>query len=129
MNGLPQVIAEIAEVAGPDAAWTLASARGGQQVFIPATVKSGHWLADLVGIEAAERICSHFSANGRGDTILIPMAAHVRKREVLAKAMAEGAKVDQAAGLAGVHRRTVFRHRRRQALAAAKTSKQSDFFE
>lgn len=129
MNGLPQVIAEIAEAAGPDAAWALVSARGGQQVFIPATVKPGHWLADLVGIEAAEKICSHFSVNGRGDTMLIPMAAHVRKREVLAKALADGAKVDQAAGLAGVHRRTVFRHKRRQAQRAARNPNQGEFFD
>ncbi|MBN9334697.1 helix-turn-helix domain-containing protein [Devosia sp.] len=129
MSGLPQVIAEIAEVAGPDAAWALAAARGGQQVFIPATVKPGHWLADLVGLEAAEKICGHFSANGRGDTILIPMATLARKREAIARALSGGAKIDQAAGMAGVHRRTVFRHKRRRTEAADRPTDQGDFFD
>jgi hypothetical protein len=124
MSALPQVIAEIAEVAGPDAAWALASAKGGQQVFIPASPKDGHWLVQLVGIEAAQQICAHFSANGRGDTILIPMATNARRREALAKALSEGAKVDQAAARAGVHRRTVFRHRKR-----AKSNGQGGLFD
>lgn len=113
MTELPAVIAEIAEVAGMDAAWTLARAKGGQQVFIPAKVKPDHWLAKLVGHEAALRICEHFSANGRGDDILIPMAVASRRHEVLSRALSDGATVDKAAALAGVHRRTVFRHRKR----------------
>lgn len=110
---LPSIIAEIAEVAGMDAAWALARAKGGQQVFIPAKAKPDHWLPRLVGMEAAEAICKHFSTNYRGVDILIPMAVAWRRHEILSKALSDGVPVDKAAALAGVHRRTVFRHRRR----------------
>src|SRR5690606_38645812 len=110
---LPGIVAEIAEVAGIDAAWALVGAKGGQQVFIPAKAKPDHWLTKLVGLEAAQAICKHFSINNRGDDILIPMAVASRRHEILARALSEGVAVDKAASLAGMHRRTVFRHRKR----------------
>lgn len=109
---LPQVIAEIAEVAGPDAAWALARARGGQRVFVPAEAENGHWLVELVGMEAARVICKHFSTNGRGGDVLIPMASAARRRELFDRTLREH-KVDSAAAILGVHRRTVQRHRKR----------------
>lgn len=124
--GLPLVIAEIAEVAGLDAAWALARSKGGQQVFIPARIKADHWLSKLVGFDAAQKICEHYSTNGRGDDILIPMASTARKAQALQRAMASGLKVDQAAAAAGVHRRTVFRHRRRAKDAAPAQRRKSD---
>jgi hypothetical protein len=132
MNELPAVMAEIAEVAGPDAAWTLARAKGGQQVFFPAKARPDHWLAKLVGFDAAKKICEHFSVGGRGDDILIPMASAARRNQALRQALAQGLKVDQAAAAAGVHRRTVLRHRKRakgaKATAAKANKTQGDLF-
>ncbi|HEV7345753.1 MAG TPA: helix-turn-helix domain-containing protein [Devosia sp.] len=133
MNELPAVMAEIAEVAGLDAAWALAQAKGGQQVFIPAKVRPDHWLSKLVGFDAAQKICQHFSVGGRGDDILIPMASTARRNQALQRALAQGLKVNQAAAAAGVHRRTVLRHRKREkgakASAASKRNKaQGDLF-
>lgn len=112
--GLPAVLEEIAEVAGVDAAWTIAHAKGGQQVFIPADAPSEHWLTKLVGRDAAQKICDHFRANGRGDDILIPMASAARRREAWQRALESGGTANQTASVLGVHRRTVFRHRKRQ---------------
>lgn len=93
-----------------DAAWTILAAKGGQQVFIPASVDADHWLAKLVGLDAARKICDRFSAGGRGDDILIPMATASRKAEAYAKAIEANLSVNQTAAAVGVHRRTVFRH-------------------
>lgn len=113
MTELPAVIAEIAEVAGTDAAWALAVERGGREVFIPAKSPDDHWLSKLVGADAADAICKHFSVNGSGVSILIPMARTARTRTQMAKALAEGKSVSETAGRLGVHERTVYRAKRR----------------
>ena len=46
---LPGVLAEIAAVAGEDAALAVAAAHGGTQVYIPPAPARDHWLARLVG--------------------------------------------------------------------------------
>ncbi|CDP54050.1 hypothetical protein [Devosia sp. DBB001] len=110
---LPEIIAEIAGVAGFDAAWTIAVAKGGQQVFIPAIASPDHWLAQLVGLDAATRICAHFSTRSSGDKILIPMASGARRRKAWADALASDKSANEIAATLGVHRRTVFRHKSR----------------
>ena len=113
---LPAVIAEIAEIAGPEAAWALARAKGGTRVFIPAEAKADHWLVELVGIEAARRICAHYrimSGNSRmnGVWLLIPMAAAARSAERWTEALSQGLSIAETALRMGVHERTVSRRR------------------
>lgn len=110
---LPEVVAEIASVAGHEAAWLIVRARGGQQVFIPAHAREDHWLTTLVGMDAARKICDHFKVNHRGSQVIIPMAAASQRSKRWAEALASGTPVDQVAATLGVHRRTVFRHRRK----------------
>jgi DNA-binding CsgD family transcriptional regulator len=110
---LPQVIADIAQVAGEEAAWTLAREKGGRQVYIPGRVDAGHWLAKLVGLDAAQKICIFYRAGGSGTHILIPMASAARSREELAKAIAEGGSSNELAGRFGKHERTIRRHKAR----------------
>lgn len=122
-NDLPGVIAEIADVAGIDVAWTIAQARGGQEVFIPAHAKSDHWLSKLVGFDVAQKICDHYRVNDNGTRLLIPMASAARRARLWETALNANLRVNDTAALVGVHRRTVFRQLRR-----IKKSDQGDLF-
>lgn len=108
---LPEVIADIAEVAGIDAAMAIAHAKGGHEVFIPAHAKpQPHWLAEIVGLDAAVKICDFYRVNDNGTKLVIPMASAARRKEVWFKALQGDTPVNQIASQLGVHRRTVFRH-------------------
>jgi hypothetical protein len=114
-GSLPYVIAEIAEVAGAEAAWELCRAYGGRTVYIPREATEGHWLVELVGLEAATRICRHYRAGNAGVQLLIPMAKHATAKRRLMEALEAGLSATQAASVAGVHERTAFRARRKLA--------------
>jgi hypothetical protein len=109
-HGLPGVLAEIAEAAGADAAWELARAVGGTTVYIPRAVGPEHWLAKLLGLEAANRICRHFQV---GADILIPMGRAGHQKVRLVKALEDGMSAPEAALAAGMHERSAYRARRR----------------
>ncbi|OKP69613.1 helix-turn-helix domain-containing protein [Ensifer adhaerens] len=113
LDGLPAIIAEIIEVAGAPAAWELCRAHGGQSVYIPYAASEDHWLAVLVGIEAATKICVHFRAGNAGVQILIPMARQAKAQQRLVKALEDGMSASKAASVAGVHERTAYRARRK----------------
>lgn len=72
-NPLPQVLADIAMIAGEDAARLVAAAVGGTQVYIPPQPGADHWLAKLVGLDAARRIADHFTAGVGPARIEIPL--------------------------------------------------------
>jgi hypothetical protein len=110
---LPAVLAEIAEVAGPEAAWALARAKGGTTVYIPYSAGEDHWLTELVGTEAAELICAHFRVANTGTRVLIPIAKQGHQRQRLYKALKDGMSAPQAASAAGMHERSAFRARSR----------------
>lgn len=112
-SSLPAVLAEIAEVAGIEAAWALARTQGGVPIYIPAEAEAGHWLTELVGREAAEKICRHFRVGNSGARILIPLARHSEQRVRLIKALEAGMSAPQAAQASGMHVRTAFRTRAR----------------
>jgi hypothetical protein len=113
--GLPAVIADIAEVAGIDAARVIAAEKGGQEVTIPSEPKEDHWLVELVGMAAARKICAHYrettkEGGHRGRRLLIPMA-NVRNHEVMVRAIEAGGTNNRVAALSGKHERTVRRVR------------------
>ncbi|MBV1702605.1 MAG: hypothetical protein KGQ46_12370 [Hyphomicrobiales bacterium] len=112
---LPALLAEIAEVAGLDAALALAEAKGGTRVYFPASAPADHWLPRLVGPEAARLICNHFRATmsgGIGDLVPMgPNATPLRLRAMAQKLTAEGHSADSIARTLKVHQRTVFRMR------------------
>ena len=72
---LPGILREIAELAGEPAAVLIAARVGGQRVYIPAKVSDDHWLVDCVGRAKADLICRHFTVDGRGQRIDVPIAA------------------------------------------------------
>ncbi len=117
---LPELLAEIAEVAGLDAARQLAESHGGVRKRFPAELPKGrHWLTDCVGREAAAKICDHFrqgTASGgfRGVYVLIPRGptgAIASARRLMAKALDEGKSASEAARIAGMTERTAYRAR------------------
>lgn len=70
---LPQVLADIARIAGEEAARRVAGAVGGTRVYIPPAPGADHWLSKLVGQEAAQKIADHFTAGLLGARVDIPL--------------------------------------------------------
>ncbi len=111
---LPGVLAEIATVAGEPAAVLIAARVGGTRVFFPAKVSGDHWLVQCVGREKAEAICAHFTVDGRGTRIDVPLGqagAFPQLRRAIAKRVHELDKAGKSsrdiAGTVGITTRTV----------------------
>lgn len=122
---LPGILAEIAEVAGLNAALKLAAEKGGQTVYIPSHASDDHWLTRTVGPEAAAAICELYRVRNTGGRFLIPIAREASARRALVKALENGASARQAAAASGLHERTAFRARAR---IKAKDPSQGDLF-
>jgi hypothetical protein len=115
---LTGVLVEIADIAGQAAAVQLAASAGGTRVYIPAKADGAHWLVELVGAEAAGKICAHFAADGRGQKVDIPIgpaASYNQLRRVTAQRIHE---LDDGRNSArtiarqvGVTQRTIYKHR------------------
>jgi hypothetical protein len=113
--GVPEILTTIAEEAGDAVALTLWAYAGGTKIYIPrpARLKPDHWLAGLLGWEAAQAVAR---AVGGGD-IDLPLGCHgnrARTGAIIAAALAAGATLAEAARRAGVCQRTVSRHRLRR---------------
>ncbi len=130
MTDLTGVLAEIAEVAGETAALQIAHAKGGlERVYIPTPERlaAGHWLVDLVGADKARAIAQRLG----GGHIEIPMgetARRARKWAVMRQALDAGKSGAEAARMAGVHQRTVRRHRNGHSGAGADDEDQGRLF-
>lgn len=120
---LPAVLAEIAHAAGVEAAWAIARAHGGTSIYFPRDCVAGHWLAELVGLEAARKICRQFSVGNTGVNVLIPLARAGQQKERMVRALEAGNSASEAASIAGMHERTAFRARKRLKDQAAKSAK------
>jgi hypothetical protein len=122
---LSGVLADIAAVAGRDAALRLAAAYGGTRIKIPGRLRSGGWLVRCVGEEAARAIIEHyrvFDADGRtpATVMVLPIGwsgSITRARRAATKAAVQtleaGGSVREAARRAGVAERTAWRIARR----------------
>lgn len=90
---LPHVLAEIAAVAGEDAALAIAAARGGTQIYIPPTPPKDHWLSRLVGHKSALAIADRLTCgvgSMRVDLPLGPKGAAARLRAKVDRLISEG---------------------------------------
>lgn len=58
-----QILTELAEVAGWDAAIKIADMRGGTQIRIPQEPAPEHWLWDLLGEQAARAISARYGGS------------------------------------------------------------------
>lgn len=73
MSDLPGTLAEIAAVAGEDAALAIAAARGGTQIYIPPAPDRDHWLSRLVGHKAALAIADRLTCGVGGMRVELPL--------------------------------------------------------
>lgn len=116
---LPDVLAEVAEAAGLDAALTLRRELGGTRVHVSREPRAGTKLVDCVGLEAAELIAGRFG----GETIPIPQGRR-RQTALIARLLKDGVQVQAIARLLGCHAETVRRIKNGRAKA-----RQFDLFE
>lgn len=82
---LPGVLAQIANVAGEDAAIAIARARGGTQVYIPPEPGPDHWLTRLIGMAAARAVADELTCGVGSIRVDLPLgpdghAAQARAR-------------------------------------------------
>lgn len=66
------VLTQLRELIGEDATLAILQERGGQRVRLPAICPPEHWLAHLVGLERAQRVCGAF---GGADPLTVPTGA------------------------------------------------------
>ncbi|WP_160296751.1 helix-turn-helix domain-containing protein [Sphingomonas sp. ERG5] len=90
---LPAILADIADVAGEDAALAIAAARGGTQVYFPPVPSDDHWLSKLIGHEAALAVCDRLTCGVgplRADVPLGPAGRAAKAREMVDTMLREG---------------------------------------
>ncbi|TDT88077.1 Homeodomain-like domain-containing protein [Azorhizobium sp. AG788] len=109
---LPHLLSALLPAAGLARVLAFASEHGGRRLSVPKRAGDGHRLVAVLGREGADLLCALYG----GETITVPMGpagtlAAARMR--MARALAEGASIDEAAGHAGLHRRTAQRMRAR----------------
>lgn len=131
MSSLPGLLGDIADVVGPEVALEIARAVGGTRISIPPRAEPEHWLTELVGIAAADKICRGLATldpdnkrmRGVSDEILPLGSAKVlaRAKRRAQDLLDDGKSVTQAARASGLHERTIWRMK-------AQDSSQLDLF-
>jgi hypothetical protein len=113
-DSLPPLLAELSDIIGLDATLELAKAKGGQRIAVPGKMHQRHWLAQLIGLEAAE-LLSGYVTDGNRVHLDIPFgptrsaADRYRRTKAL---LDRGMSANEIAAATGVHRRTVFNRKR-----------------
>lgn len=69
---LPGILAEIAAVAGEDAALKVAAVRGGTAVYFPPVPTNDHWLCRLIGRDEAKAVCERLTCGVGSIRIDVP---------------------------------------------------------
>ncbi len=112
MSNLPGILAEIAAIAGEDAALQIARAKGGMIAYVPlpTNLRAGHWLAEAVGLHKGRLIAERFG----GGACEIPIAGagnRAQTHAAIRRAIDDGLSTQKIAHLVGVSLNTVKRHR------------------
>jgi len=109
---LPEILREIAALAGLDAALKVAEAVGGTRVYVPRRPGADHWLTRAVGADAAARIAEHLTTGQTGLHIEFPrgpQGSYNRERRartrLLTDLAAQGLQPTEIARRAGITRR------------------------
>jgi DNA-binding NarL/FixJ family response regulator len=121
---LPQILAEVAEIAGLDAALRLAQARGGRRLYVPQK-PTPDFVAEIG--EPAALALSKLYANETISVPLGPTGAVKQAKRAVHEALARGLSAGDAARVAGVTERTVYNHRARR--RAEQDSRQGRLFD
>lgn len=100
----------IADVAGERAALILGVEKAGQQIYIPEKIKPDHWLAQMIGFDAAVKMSEKWG----GDKYLdIPPALNgdrKRRSANIARLIDQGYSINKIVQMTGVSRSTVKEH-------------------
>ena len=110
----PGILADIADAAGPLAAYRVAEARGGAPAYFPRpeALTDDHWLVIACGLDAARAI-SRRVGGCREEVPLGPLSGNrAAVHRAIRSGLAEGLSGNAAARLAGVTARTVRNLRR-----------------
>jgi DNA-binding NarL/FixJ family response regulator len=121
---LPHILAEVAEIAGLDAALRLARARGGRRLYVPQR-PTPDYIAEIG--EAAAAALSTLYPNETISVPLGPTGALKQAKRAVDEALSRGLSAGEAAQVAGVTERTVYNHRARR--RAELDSRQGRLFE
>lgn len=100
----------IADVAGDEAALKLGYEKACRQIYIPEIVTEDHWLAEMIGLDAARAMSEEFG----GNHITMPpvLAGSKRARAKAIRELSEqGLSLNEVAAMVGVARSTVIEHR------------------
>lgn len=95
MPALPGILAEIADVAGEDAALAIARARGGTQIYIPPRPANDHWLCELIGIDAARKVCAQLTGEVASRREIVPLGPVGKEAQLRAMRAADKALMDE----------------------------------
>jgi hypothetical protein len=118
-----QILDEIAEVIGEEAMRAFWRYSSGNRVYFPGRVRLNHWLVQVVGLEAAGKLCAHFSVgttftrSGKvfhyrgGIDIDMPVFREEATEQERRVAAGIGLSVNEAARSLGVTYRTIYRRR------------------
>lgn len=118
MSSLPGILADIADIAGNEAAYKIASAVGGTRVSIPPRAVEGHWLTELLGFDLANEICTGLATldpdgklRGVRDEVIPRGPASIMKaaRRQARDALDSGKSAREAARISGLTERTIWR--------------------
>ncbi|KAA6405045.1 helix-turn-helix domain-containing protein [Candidatus Tokpelaia sp.] len=109
---MPEILQEIANIAGIEATEAIMRSFGGRNIYIPGHIARAQWMVELCGEAAARKLIDHFTFDGRGATYLIPMGERATKQKKLAEYLKQGLSPPAAAKRAGVHMRTAYRARK-----------------
>lgn len=102
----------IADVAGERAALILGREKAGERIYIPDEMTPDHWLAELIGFDAASAMVPQFGSQ----KIVIPISLSGDKRRraaVLAELLDKGYSINTIVRMTGLSRNTVRDHARR----------------
>jgi DNA-binding NarL/FixJ family response regulator len=126
-GGMPTVLADVADMAGQDAALALALAYGGTEIYWPKPDSIGpdHDLAKVLGQDVAQLLARDLFM-GR---VMIPMGAgnqYARRHAAILALRSEGKSIAQIARALGVTSRCV---ERRLAAARDAHNDQADLFD
>lgn len=72
---LPESVLDLIDVIGINAALTIVEQRGGIRLYVPAKATESHWLADLIGLDALQKLVDVYAR----EEIEIPRCAATLK--------------------------------------------------
>ena len=103
---------ELSEVIGVGAAAALCDEHGGTTITVPGRQRASHPIVRTVGAEAAKKLHAYYGP-GRLSLPLGPTRGEAGRRAHAARLIEMGYSVAEAARLADVHERTVWRTKAR----------------